>query len=59
MLQRQNLPVKEYAFLISAEVQEGGPSELQIVCALSDALRFMEGTGTVDVTPLGLLEDEE
>ena len=59
MLQRTNVPTREYAYLLSIEVQDGGPTEHQIVCALSDALRFMEGTGTIDVTCLGLLETEK
>lgn len=59
MLQRINMPTREYAYLLSVEVQDGGPTEHRIVCALSDSLRFVEGAGAVDVTCLGLLETEE
>ena len=58
MLQRRDIPVRTYAFLIAVDVQdEAGPSQQQIVNAFSDAVKHMEGTGETDVTPLGLLED--
>lgn len=59
MLQRRDLPTTSQAFLLAVEVQEGGPTVQQLVNALSDAVRFIEGTGETDVTPLGLLDEYE
>ena len=58
MLDRDCGPTRTYGFLVAVEVEEGGhtPHE-RIPFYLADALSWVEGTGKVDVEPLGEIEN--
>lgn len=55
MIQDRNAVVQPYAFLISVELQDVSLIP-DVVNAISDSVRFMEGAGVVEVESLGKLD---
>lgn len=61
MLQRKpsgNAPLRQWAYLIAVEIEDGEITPEQVSMRLSDALSFVEGIGTVDVDQLGEITPE-
>jgi hypothetical protein len=50
-------PTETRSYLVIVE-QQVDVSDDSIVEHLSDSLNFMEGTGSIDVVPMGLYEEE-
>ena len=55
MIQDRNAVVQPYAFLISVELQDVSLIP-DVANAISDSVRFMEGTGVVEIESLGKLD---
>lgn len=58
MLQRGSVEksVHEHGFLISIELEEGGPTPEQVQLKLADACMYVEGVGKTDVSYMGQLD---